>query len=398
MIGLDPASRDLVAELRALGRQYIRPMGLEADRTGEPPPADHPFYRLCARRGGLVDRTVGPDDRGGRNGTGAPTWRPLQALLVAEESAYWDRGVALSLPGPGLGGAALRSTATPEQRERFLAPFADHRRAHWGAMAMTEPGAGSDVARIATRARRDGDTWVLRGQKMFCSNGARADWVVVWATVDPALGRAGHRAFVVEQPTPGFELLRIEHKMGSRGYETASFALDDVVVPAGNLLGGEEFYAARQGFKGAMATFNLTRPIHAAQGVGMGRAALDLALDLVRTDFPAQGPRRRRALERLADMRRGLHVARLLCLEAVWLAREGRDNTTEAAYAKLYAPPIVYQAVSTALDIFGEAGVRRDAMIEKLYRDVKILDIGEGTQQVQRLVVARRLFGLPADA
>jgi acyl-CoA dehydrogenase len=391
-MGLDAASREMVAELRDLGRRYMRPMGLEADRTGDPPPADHELYRLCARRGGLVSRQIEPDADGW-----SPTWQPLRALLIAEESAYWDRGVALSLPGPGLGGAALRSTATPEQRERFLAPFADRSRAHWGAMAMTEPGAGSDVARIRTRARRDGDGWVLSGQKMFCSNGARADWVVVWATVDLALGRAGHRAFVVEQGTPGFELLRIEHKMGSRGYETASFALDDVRVPAENLLGGEESYAARRGFKGAMATFNLTRPIHAAQGVGMGRAALDLALDVVRDDFPVQGTRRQRALERLAEIRRGLQTARLICLHAVWLARQGRDNALEAAYAKLYAPPIVYRAVSTALDIFGEAGVRRDHMIEKLYRDVKILDIGEGTQQVQRLVIARRLVGLPSE-
>ena len=398
MTGLDPAGREMLDELRDLGRRYIRPMGLEADRTGDPPPADHELYRRCARQGGLVSRTVGPgEDESGGDGDASLTWRPLRALLIAEESAYWDRGVALSLPGPGLGGAALRSAATPAQRERFLAPFADQTRAHWGAMAMTEPGAGSDVARIRTRARRDGDEWVLTGQKMFCSNGARADWVVVWATVDPDLGRDGHRAFVVEQGTPGFELLRIEHKMGSRGYETASFALDDVRVPTDNLLGGEALYTARRGFKAAMATYNLTRPIHAAQGVGMGRAALDLALDLVRTDFPAQGSRRRRALERLAEMRRKLHVARLMCLHAVWLARQRTDNALEASYAKLYAPPVVYEVVSAALDIFGEAGVVRDNLIEKLYRDVKILDIGEGTQQVQRLVVARHLLGLPRD-
>jgi acyl-CoA dehydrogenase len=396
VIALDAASREMLDELRDLGRRYIRPMGLDADRTGDPPPADHELYLLCARRGGLVSRTVGPGEDEGDAGA-ALTWRPLRALLIAEESAYWDRGVALSLPGPGLGGAALRSAATPAQRERFLAPFADDSRAHWGAMAMTEPGAGSDVARIRTRARRDGDGWVVSGQKMFCSNGARADWVVVWATVDPDLGRDGHRAFVVERGTPGFELLRIEHKMGSRGYETASFALDDVRVPAGNLLGGEELYEARRGFKAAMATYNLTRPIHAAQGVGMGRAALDLALEVVRADFPAQGNRRRRALERLADMRRRLQVARLICLHAVWLARQGTHNALEASYAKLYAPPAVYEAVSTALDIFGEAGVVRDNLIEKLYRDVKILDIGEGTQQVQRLVVARHLLGLPRD-
>ena len=306
--------------------------------------------------------------------------------------------MALSLPGPGLGGSALRSTATPEQSERFLAPFADHGRAHWAAMAMTEPGAGSDVARISTRARRDGDEWVLRGTKMFCSNGARSDWVVVWATVDPALGRAGHRAFVVEAGTPGFVLLKIEHKMGSRGYETASFALDDVRVPAENLLGGESFYESRQGFRGAMATFNMARPIHAAQGVGMGRAALDHALAFVRDEYPAHGRRRARALEALGEMRRELHVARLICFHAAWLARHGVTNALEASYAKLFAPPAVYRVVSAALDIVGEAGVRNDAHLEKLYRDVKILDIGEGTQQVQRVVVARQLFGFPRDA
>jgi acyl-CoA dehydrogenase len=220
----------------------------------------------------------------------------------------------------------------------------------------------------------------------------------VWATVDPALGRDGHRAFVVERDKPGFELLRIEHKMGSRGYETASFSLDDVRVPADHLLGGDEFYASRRGFKGAMATFNLTRPLHAAQGVGMGRAALDHALAFVRSEYPAHGRRRQRALERLAVIRGDLHTARLICQHAMWLARQGQSNALEASYAKLYAPPVVFRAVTAALDILGEAGVRNDRMLEKLYRDVKILDIGEGTQQVQRLVVGRELFGLPRDA
>ena len=389
MIPLDARTREQLDEVRELGRTYMRPMGLESDRTGEPPPADHPFYLICSRRGGLVSRVVGEGEGDG------PTWKPLRALLTAEESAYWDRGVALSLPGPGLGGAALRSLATPEQRERFLAPFADHSRAHWGAMAMTEPGAGSDVARIQTRAKQDGADWVLSGAKMFCSNGARADWVVVWATLDPALGRAGHRAFVVPRGTAGFELLKIEHKMGSRGYETASFALDGVRVPAANLLGGAAAYAGRAGFRGAMATFNLTRPLHAAQGIGMGRAAHDHALEFVRAHYPSHGARRRKALERLAEIRRGLATARLICLHAVWLARQNRDNVLESSYAKLFAPPVVFRAIAAALDVVGEAGVRSDAHLEKLYRDVKILDIGEGTQQVQRLVIARQLFGFP---
>ncbi len=392
MIELDARTLEMLEEVRALGRTHIRPMGLEADRTAMPPPVDHEFYLICTRQGGIVSRMIGAED-----GPTALDWKPVRNFLLGEETAYWDRGVALSLPGPGLGGPALRNTGTPEQRQRFLQIFNDHSKARWGAMAMTEPGAGSDVARIQTRARKEGDTWVLRGQKMFCSNSARADWVVVWATVDPALGRNGHRAFVVERGTPGFEILKIEHKMGSRGYETASFALDDVRLPAENLLGGEQFYESRRGFKASMATFNMTRPLHTAHGVGMGRAAHDFALDFVRSDYPAQGRRRQRALERLARIRRGLHTARLMYLNAVWLAKLGEPNVLEASYAKMYSPPVVLDAVVAALDILGEAGVRNDKMLEKLYRDVKILDIGEGTQQVQRVVVARQLFDFPRD-
>jgi acyl-CoA dehydrogenase len=393
VIELDARTRDMIDEVRDLGRRYIRDIGLEADRSAMPPPVDHPFYLICTRQGGLVSRMVGAEE-----GPTALDWKPVRNFLVGEEAAYWDRGVALSLPGPGLGGPALRSTATPEQRQRFLEIFTDHSKARWGAMAMTEPNAGSDVARIQTRARKDGDEWVLTGQKMFCSNAARADWVVVWATVDATLGREGHRAFMVDRSTPGFEILKIEHKMGSRGYETASFVLDDARVPADNLLGGEAFYESRRGFKASMATFNMTRPLHTAHGVGMGRAAHDFALDFVRSDYPAQGRRRQRALERLAKIRRGLHTARLMYLYAVILAKEGKSNALEASYAKLYSPPVILEAVVAALDILGEAGVRNDKMLEKLYRDVKILDIGEGTQQVQRVVVARQLFDFPRDS
>jgi acyl-CoA dehydrogenase len=397
MIPLDARTQEMLEEVRALGRTYIRPMGLEADRTAMPPPVDHEFYLICTRQGGLVSKMIGADE-----GPGTLDWKPVRNFLIGEECAYWDRGVALSLPGPGLGGPALRNTGTPEQRQRFLSIFEDHSKARWGAMAMTEPEAGSDVARIKTRARKaqgkqGREEWVLNGQKMFCSNSARADWVVVWATVDPALGRGGHRAFVVERGTPGFEIIKIEHKMGSRGYETASFVLEDCRLPAENLLGGEAFYEARKGFKASMATFNMTRPLHTAHGVGMGRAAHDFALDFVRTDYPAQGRRRQRALERLARIRRGLHTARLMYLNAVWLAKNGQSNVLEASFAKMYSPPVVLDAVATALDILGEAGVRNDKMLEKLYRDVKILDIGEGTQQVQRHVVARQLLNTPRD-
>ncbi len=392
MIELDAKTLAMMEEIRSLGRTHIRPMGLEADRTATAPPVDHEFYLICTRQGGLVSKMIGADE-----GPTALDWKPVRNFLIGEECAYWDRGVALSLPGPGLGGPALRNTGTPEQRQRFLSIFEDHSKARWGAMAMTEPEAGSDVARIKTRARKDGDEWVLNGQKMFCSNSARADWVVVWATMDPALGRSGHRAFVVERGTPGFQIIKVEHKMGSRGYETASFVLEDCHIPADNLLGGEAFYEAKKGFKASMATFNMTRPLHTAHGVGMGRAAHDFALDFVRNEYPAQGRRRQRALERLARIRRGLHTARLMYLNAVWLAKNGQSNAMEASYAKMYSPPVILEAVSAALDILGEAGVRNDKMLEKLYRDVKILDIGEGTQQVQRHVVARQMLKFPMD-
>ena len=392
MIEIDARTHEMLEEVRGLGRTYIRPMGLEADRTALPPPVDHEFYLICTRKGGLVSKMIGADES-----TTALDWKPFRNFLVGEECAYWDRGVALSLPGPGLGGPALRNTGTPEQRQRFLSIFEDHSKARWGAMAMTEPDAGSDVARIKTRARKDNDEWVLTGQKMFCSNSARADWVVVWATADPALGRGGHRAFVVERGTPGFEIIKVEHKMGSRGYETASFVLDDCRVPADNLLGGEAFYEARRGFKASMATFNMTRPLHTAHGVGMGRAAHDYALEFVVNEYPAQGRRRQRALERLARIRRGLHTARLMYLNAVWLAKNDQPNVLEASFAKMYSPPVVLEAVAAALDILGEAGVRNDRWLEKLYRDVKILDIGEGTQQVQRHVVARQMLKMPTE-
>jgi acyl-CoA dehydrogenase len=262
---------------------------------------------------------------------------------------------------------------------------------------MTEPGAGSDVARIQTRCRKDGDSYVLNGTKMFSSNSNRADWVVVFATTDPALGRAGHRAFVVERGTPGFEVVKVERKMGVRAYETSTFVLENCRVPAENLIGGEAYYEERKGFKGAMESFNATRPLVAVNAVGIARAAFDVARDFVRDEYPAQGSRRGRALQRLVDIRRGIERARLLCLRAAWLLDNGKPNALEASIAKLHAPPVALRAVSAAMDILGEAGVLRDRLLEKLYRDVKVIDIVEGTQQIQRVIVARRLVGLPSE-
>lgn len=267
----------------------------------------------------------------------------------------------------------------------------------WAALGLTEPDAGSDVARIQTRCRKDGAGWVLRGTKMFSSNSKRASWVVVFATVDPGLGRAGHRAFVVERGTPGFEIVRVERKLGVRAYETCTFTLDDCRVPGENLLGGEDWYQETRGFKGAMATFTATRPAVAAHAVGIARAAFDVARDVVAGEHPRGGRCRGRALDRLADISRGIERSRLLFLRAAWLLDQGAPAAVPASMAKMHAAPVALRAVSLAMDILGEAGILRDGLLEKLYRDVKVLDIVEGTQQVQRLVVARQLVGLPSE-
>jgi len=396
VIELDPG-RAMAPELervRFLGREFLRPLGIEADVQGRAIPADHPFFAKAWELG--VGR-LGPDEEDERPRAG-PRTAARRGVLLAEELAYWDRGAAVALPGPGLGAPPIRRMGTPEQQGRFLAPFRDPSRPRWGAFAMTEPGAGSDVAAIRTTARRDGGGWVLSGAKTFISNAIRAGWIVVWATVDPASGRAGHRAFVVEAGTPGLEDMRAEHKMGLIAYESASFTLRDCRVPAANLLGGEGYYRSRAGFKGAMESFNATRPVVAVMAVGIARAAYDAARAFAREHYTLSRPipRSHRIAEKLARIGRKIAVARLLCWRAAALADAELPNQVEASMAKAFAPAAAQEATSLALEILGEAGVRHDHYVEKLYRDVKAMDIVEGTGQMQRVVIARRLLGYPA--
>ena len=379
--------------LRQLGRDEMRPAGLRADRAGAPLPVGDPFF----------DRMLAA-------GFGRTRWRPAGAtadakaapnkadsavaqVLLAEEGAYWDRGIGVALPGPGLGEPPILAMGTPEQRQRFLAPFVEPAQPIWGAFAMTEPSGGSDVANIKTRARRDGDDWVLDGAKSFSGNSGRAEWVVVFATIDPALGRAGHRAFVVERGTPGLGDFRIEKKMGLKAYESTSFFLTGCRVPHANLLGGEDYYTQRSGgFKGAMNTFNAGRPAIAGMAVGIGRAALDEAAQAMQAHGLWTDQRLRDRLER---HRRKLKAALLLALKAAWLADQRQPNMLEASAAKAVAPPAAFDATTFAMEVLGLAGGRGDHLIEKLFRDVKAMDIVEGTGQIQRVVMGRQLVSLP---
>lgn len=390
---ISDSDRQRLQHLRRLGREAMRPAGWRADRAGAPLPVDDPFFtRMLAEGYGRTRwRPDGVDDADGAAPNKAAS--ALTQVLLAEEGAYWDRGIGVALPGPGLGEPPILSMGTPEQKQRFLSPFVDPLRPIWGAFAMTEPSGGSDVANIKTRARRDGAHWVLDGAKSFAGNAGRAEWIVVFASIDPALGRAGHRAFVVERGTPGLGGFRSENKMGLKAYESTSFFLSDCRVPAANLLGADDGLAqSTSGFKGAMQTFNAGRPAIAAMAVGMGRAALDEALVFMQRSGLVREQRLRDRWER---SRRKLKAALLMALRAAWLADQRLPNIAEASAAKALAPPAAFEAASFAMEALGAAGGRGDQLIEKLFRDVKALDIVEGTGQIQRLVMARHLLGLP---
>jgi acyl-CoA dehydrogenase len=315
-------------------------------------------------------------------------------LLFVEELAYWDRGVMVANPGVGLPEGNVLAMGTEEQKERFLGPFLKPDRPRWACFAMTEPGAGSDAAAIQTTARKDGESWILNGAKCFIGNASRSDWILVQATLDPTKGREAQRAFFVEQGTPGLGGFRIEKKMGLKAYESTSFTLQDCRVPAANLLGGEERYEKPTGFKSAMRVFNAGRPIVAANAVGMGRAALDESLDFARDHDLLGDARTRDRLERAA---RKLKMARLLCLRAGWLADQQKPNIVEASMSKAVAAEVGLEATSLGMELLGTVGARGDHLIEKLYRDVKAMDMVEGTGQIQRIIMARKLVNLPRD-
>ncbi|MEQ9499648.1 MAG: acyl-CoA dehydrogenase family protein [Deltaproteobacteria bacterium] len=371
-----------------LAKERIRPLSLQADR-------DHGWpndFLLELKQMGVSQSASSADD--GNTDRSGPKQTSRSAVIGAEEMAWGDASLILTLPGPGLGGPPVRMTGTPEQKERFFAPFAKQDEVHWGAYALTEPAAGSDVAGIRTTAKKDGDAYVIDGTKCYITNGARADWVVVFATVDPSKGRAGHRAFVVEKGTPGFSVGKIEEKMGLRASETAELVFESCRVPVDNLLGGEALYEKSDGFKTAMKTFDNTRPLVAAMAVGIGRAAFERARDFAKEAYVLSRPIPRYASIRamLGRMERRLEAARLLTWKAATMADLGIPNTKEASMCKAFAAEVAQGVTIDAIEVMGAAGNHADAFVEKWFRDVKVYDIFEGTGQIQRIVIAKRLF------
>lgn len=336
-----------------------------------------------------------------------PGIRMLDMIYTFEMLSWGDVGQMLCMPTALLAGAAIEAVGTPEQQERFLRRYAEGDAPVWGAMAMTEPGAGSDTSAIQTTAVLDEATneWVLNGEKIFCTNGKLAldesnGLVVVWATVDRSAGRAGMKPFVVEAGTPGVTVEKVEIKHGIRASDTASIVFRDARIPYDNILGSPEVRQrdTTEGFKGAMATFDASRPLIAASAIGVGRAALEFVKEKLAAEgitIPYGEPvHARTAVQRdVLEMEAQLKAAWLLTLRAASLVDHGQTNNLEASMAKTKAGKVVTWVTQKAVEILGPLGYSREWLVEKWMRDAKINDIYEGTGQINTLIVARRILG-----
>jgi acyl-CoA dehydrogenase len=325
------------------------------------------------------------DRDGNRNGTN------MASLLGLIELCWGDVGLLLTMPKQGLGQAAIAAVANEEQLKRFGGK--------WAAMAITEPEAGSDSAAIRTTAVLDEETgeYVLNGEKIFVTSGDRAELVVVWASLDRSKGRAAIKSFVVERDNPGLKLDRLEHKLGIRASDTANFVLDNVRVPKENLLGSPEIEVKR-GFAGVMQTFDNTRPLVAGMAIGVARACLDRTRELltdagIEIDYDVPPHAQSAAASEFIAMESDWEAARLLTLQAAWMADNRKPNSLQASMAKAKAGRVGTDVALRCLALAGSIGYGEGELLEKWARDVKILDIFEGTQQIQLLIVARQLLG-----
>jgi acyl-CoA dehydrogenase len=324
----------------------------------------------------------GADIQGNKNGVNMST------ALGIMEMCYGDTGLLLSMPRQGLGNSAIAAVANDSQLERF--------KGMWAAMAITEPDCGSDSAAIRTTAIKDGTDYILNGEKIFVTSGQRADSIVVWATLDPKLGRAAIKSFVVPKGTAGMKVERLEHKLGIKASDTAAFSFINCRVPAENLLGNPDIDIAK-GFAGVMETFDNTRPLVAAMAVGCARASLErikeIFKDQLDQNYATPYLQTSYLAAQIYRMEAEWEAARLLTLKAAWMADNKKPNSKEASIAKAKAGRIGNEITLKCVELAGSVGYGEDELLEKWARDSKILDIFEGTQQIQQLIIARRELG-----
>jgi len=384
----------LVSQAHQIAQEVFRPISRKYDE------AEHAYPKELDTLAALIDgMNDGSGNGSGANGVGRDGHKDgrvrngtnMSTALGIMELSWGDVGLLLSMPRQGLGNSAIAAVANGEQRERFDGM--------WAAMAITEPEAGSDSASIRTTAVLDEETgdYVLNGEKIFVTAGDRADLIVVWATLDRSLGRAAIKSFVVERDNPGLHLDRLEHKLGIRASDTANFRLENCRVPAENLLGSPEVNV-RRGFAGVMQTFDSTRPLVAAMAVGLTAACLEetrrLLLEAgIEPDPDVPVALQSSAAAELLAMQADYDAARLLTLEACWMADNAKPNSLYASMAKAKAGRICVEVAIRCVRLCGALGYGEELLLEKWARDAKILDLFEGTQEIQLLIIARLLLG-----
>jgi len=385
----------LVEQAHIVAVEVLRPISRKYDV------AEHEYPKELDMLAALID---GMDDGGNSSGAGAAGVSQAQkngdggnrngsnmaSVLSIIEMCWGDVGLLLTMPRQGLGNSAIAAVADDDQKERFAGK--------WAAMAITEPEAGSDSAAIRTTAVLDGDEYVLNGEKIYVTSGERAELVVVWASLDREVGRAAIKSFVVERSNPGLKLDRLEHKLGIRASDTAAFILDDCRVPKEDLLGSPEI-DTKKGFGGVMRTFDNTRPLVAAMALGVARACIEHTRDAlkeagVEVDYDRPANSQHAAAAELLELEAEFEASRLLTMEAAWMADNSKPNSLHASYAKAKAGRTGTDVALRCIALCGSAGLGEEELLEKWARDAKILDIFEGTQQIQLLIIARQLLGL----
>jgi acyl-CoA dehydrogenase len=378
-------SFELTEEQRALRRlahafaeEEIRPRAAEYDEH-----QTHPADVIAkAHELGLMNVHV-PTEYGG------PELGLLEGAVIGEEVCWGCAGMGSAIAVNGLGAGPVIVAGTDEQKRRWLPPLvAEPILCSFG---LTEPDAGSDVARLKTTAVRKGDEYVLNGSKTFITNAGHAEWTVVFAKTDPDGGHRGISAFIVPMETPGVTIERHLDKMGQRSTDTSAFSLSDVVVPEVNRLGKEG-----DGFKIAMQTLDSTRPGTASGAVGVARAAYEYAKEYAVQRFTFEQPI---AMHQgvnflIADMATKIEASRLLVWQAAWMLDNGRGRkaTLYSSMAKRFAADTAMEVTTDAVQIFGGYGYMKEYPVEKLMRDAKLYQIYEGTSQIQRLVIAKEIF------
>src|SRR5918996_781700 len=369
-------------ELRALTRAFaegeIRPRAAEYDEH-----STHPADVIAkAHELGLMNLHV-PESLGGLG------LNAFEGMLVGEETSWGCSGIGTAIGANGLGAAPVLIAGTDDQKATWLPPLLES--PILCSFGLSEPDAGSDVARMKTTAVRRGDEYVLNGSKTFITNAGYAAWTVVFAKTDASKGHRGISAFIVPMDAPGVTIEKHLDKMGQRSTDTSAFALTDVVVPAANRLGEEG-----EGFKIAMQTLDFTRPGTAAGAVGVAQAAFDYAkeyaVERVTFDVPI-------ALHQcvnflIADMATEIEAARLLTWQAAWMLDNGygRRATLYSSFAKRFAADTAMKVTTDAVQVLGGYGYIKEYPVEKLMRDAKLFQIYEGTSQIQRLVIAKEIF------